>query len=213
MRRIVLLGAAALLPVALAAAILGFRQSSAPSASGPPPGPYRGSEPPDGIRAPDFALRSYRGGLVRMRDLRGKVVVITFLNTACREQCPVIARVIGDALPLLPAADRGRVVALAISVDPKVDTPVRVRAFLRRRRALGLDWLIGPVRELRPVWRGFHVLAAVDSGKADVHSASVNVYDGKGVWVSALHAGVDLTPANLAHDAVTALTSSHRTKP
>jgi hypothetical protein len=33
-----------------------------------------------------------------------------------------------------------------------------------------------------------------------MHSAPVRVYDGRGRWRSTLHPGVDLTPANLAHD-------------
>jgi hypothetical protein len=33
-----------------------------------------------------------------------------------------------------------------------------------------------------------------------MHSAPVRIYDREGRWRSTLHAGVDLTPANLAHD-------------
>jgi hypothetical protein len=33
-----------------------------------------------------------------------------------------------------------------------------------------------------------------------MHSAPVRVYDAEGRWRSTLNAGVDLTPANLAHD-------------
>src|SRR5439155_7740607 len=53
------------------------------------PAAYRGSLPPPGIHAPDFALRSYRGPVVRMATLRGKVVLVTFLDTKCTESCPI----------------------------------------------------------------------------------------------------------------------------
>src|SRR2546427_8685164 len=74
--------------------------------------PYLGSRPPPGLHAPDFTLRSYRGNLVRMSDLRGKVVLVTFLDTKCTDKCPIIASQIAAALPLLPSAARRLVVAL-----------------------------------------------------------------------------------------------------
>ena len=172
------------------------------------PATYRGSIPPPGIHAPDFALRSYRGPTVRMAALRGKIVLVTFLDTKCTESCPIIAGVIGAALPRLTPAERRQVEAVAVTVQPRLDTPASVRRFLRARHALGiLDFLIGSVEQLRPVWTAFHVLPAVDTGNADIHSADVRVFDRDGIWVSTMHVGVDLTPANLVHDIRTALSS------
>lgn len=48
---------------------------------------------------------------------------------------------------------------------------------------------------------------AYETGNADTHSADVRVFDRNGKWVATLHAGADLTPANLAHDITTALES------
>jgi protein SCO1/2 len=174
-------------------------------ASGPPPGPYRGSEPPAGLFAPNFSLKSYHGNVVRMRSLRGKVVLVTFLDTDCKTKCPLIASVLGDALRLLAATDRRQVVPLALTVNPASDTPASVRKFLRERRALGLDFLLGSVKQMRPVWRAFHVVSAAETGNADIHSADARVYDRSGEWVSTLHLPPDLTPKNLAHDIRTAL--------
>ena len=166
-----------------------------------PPAAYRGSLPPPGIHAPDFALRSYRGPIVRIAALRGKVVLVTFLDSKCTQSCPIIAGVIGAALPRLSPADRRQVEAIAITVQPALDTPASVRRFLAARHALGvLDFLIGSVRQLRPVWKSLHVLPAVDTGNADIHSADVRIFDHRGIWVSTMHVGVDLTPANLVHD-------------
>jgi cytochrome oxidase Cu insertion factor (SCO1/SenC/PrrC family) len=140
-----------------------------------------------------------------MQPLRGKVVLVTFLDTDCKTKCPLIASVIGDGLRLLSASDRRQVAPLALTVNPPRDTPVSVRRFLRDRDALGLDFLLGTTNRMRPVWRGFHVLSAVETGNADVHSADVRVYDRAGEWVSTLHLPPDLTAENLAHDIRVAL--------
>jgi protein SCO1 len=175
----------------------------------PPASPYRGGTPPTGVHLPVFSLRSYRGSTVRTRDLRGKVVVMTFLDTACTDKCPIIASQIGASLPLLPQAARQRVAALAISVDPQVDSPSSVRRFLRGRHVLGkLDFLLGSSDELRPVWDAFHIVPAADTGDADIHSADARVFNTRGIWVTTFHPGIDLTPRNLAHDLLTALKRS-----
>lgn len=170
---------------------------------------YRGSSPPQGIELAPFALQSYRGGSVTSRSLQGKVVALTFLESKCQEACPVIAFQVARGIEQLAPAQREHVRAIAISTHPADDTPASVRAFLAKQRAVeALDYLIGTEGELRPVWRRFHVLSALDSGDADTHSASVHVYDRTGVWVSSLHPGIDLTAENLAHDLALALGGS-----
>lgn len=170
-------------------------------------GPYRGSEPPTRIELVDFALRDDNEEVVRSSSLRGKVVVLTFLDSQCTESCPIIASQVGRAFDLLSPAERRRVYAVAISTDPEEDTTASVRSFLRRNRALGtLHYLGGgePEAKLRPLWKRFQILSSLESGEDTLHSAPVRIYDG-GVWVATLHAGVDLTPANLAHDIRVAL--------
>lgn len=71
-------------------------------------------------------------------------------------------------------------------------------AFLRANGVLGeLQYLSGTVRELEPVWS--QIVSAHETGDADFHSADVRVFDRSGEWVATLHAGADLTSANLAH--------------
>jgi cytochrome oxidase Cu insertion factor (SCO1/SenC/PrrC family) len=195
-RLLLMAGVLAIILGGTVGALLATRGSGSGSTSG-----YRGSIPPAGILAPDFTLQSYRGPMIRMRDLRGKVVLVSFLDTACRDKCPIITSVIGAAWPLLTETEKANVKALAITVLPKVDTPAHITTFLRQRHALAvLDWLIGPSHALPNVWNEYAVASAVYTGNADTHSASVRVFDRNGIWVSNLHVGVDLTPRNLAHD-------------
>jgi len=169
-------------------------------------GDFRGSTPPKGFTLPAFELKDHTGAVVRSKELRGKVVLVTFLDSQCTEACPVIAGHIGTALEQFSPDERTRVAAIAVTTDPGEDTPASVRAFLARHRVEGhLRYLIGSVAELRPVWQAFRVLPSLDSGDDEIHSAPVRLFDTEGVWVATLHAGVDLTPANLAHDIRVAL--------
>jgi protein SCO1 len=166
---------------------------------------YRGSEPPGGLRLPSFTLRDYTGKPVRSSDLRGKVVLVTFLDSQCTEACPVIASQIGRTLAGLPASERSGVEAIAISTDPAEDTAANVSRFLGRQRALRIRYLTRPEAAIRSAWRSFKILSSLESGRDTLHSAPVRVYDRQGFWVSTLHPGVDLTPANLSHDLRVAL--------
>jgi cytochrome oxidase Cu insertion factor (SCO1/SenC/PrrC family) len=210
MRRLLI--ALALLSIAIVSLLAGlaFRGASSskthqPAGSGPPPGRYLGSQPPKGIQLPSFRLRDYRGRFVSSAALRGNVILITFLDTACKAQCPIVAAAVGSGLRLLTANVRRQLRAVAISVDPPRDTPARVRSFLARRHALALAYLSGGTKALRPIWKAFGVLSATETGNADVHSSDVRLFDRAGEWVSTMHAGVDLTPRALAHDIKAAL--------
>ena len=161
---------------------------------------YRGSKPPPGLKAPDISLRDYHGRMIRLRSFRGKIVLVTFLDTACTTTCPIVAAAVGSGLRLLNANERAEVVPLAISVDPPKDTPRRIHSFLASRHALALDYLVAPTKQMRPIWKAFGVLSAASTGNPNLHSSDVRIFDRRGRWVSTLHAIVDLTPANLVHD-------------
>lgn len=203
----VLLGVAAAVAIAVVAASTGDGGDQA--RLGAPGGPYRGSEPPADLRLPAFALRDYTGEVVRSRNLRGKVVLLSFLDSQCEEACPVIARQVGLTIDILTRAERQEVEAIAISTDPAEDTAHSIRRFLARQDALGkLRFLVGEEQKLRPLWKELEILSSLESGRDDLHSAPVRVYDRRGIWVSTQHPGADLTPQNLAHDIRIALQSA-----
>ena len=204
LRALALVGAVAL-GVALIGTIVATRSSSKhdPAAS-----PYRGSTAPPGRQLPSFRLPRSGGGTVSSQQMAGKIVVTAFVDSACKEMCPIIVGVVGRALPLLTQAEQTEVVPLAFSVNPRVDTPARVHRFLAERGASRLVYLVGTVHAMRPVWKEFGILSAVDSGNSDVHSSGVRVFNRHGEWVSTLRVGLDLTPRNLVHDVREALKRS-----
>ena len=144
--------------------------------------------------------------MVRTSGLRGKVVVLTFLDTKCREACPIIAGQIARTWSLLTPAERGQTVAIAVSTDPRDDTRPSIRAFLARHRAAGtIRYLTGAVPDMKRLWRRFQILSSLESGDADTHSAPVRIYGRDLTWLATQHAGADLSPRNLLHDIRVAL--------
>jgi protein SCO1/2 len=129
----------------------------------------RGREPAAAVRfvpprepAPGFRLRDQEGRWVRLADARGKVLVLTFLYSKCRDLCPAQARKIKDAV-----LDVGldHLVVYGVSVDPVGDTQENVRAWVERMGLTGapVHFLIGSRAQLEPVWRQYGIAPIEES--------------------------------------------------
>jgi protein SCO1/2 len=120
--------------------------------------------------APNFALDSARGPRVALADLRGKVVVVTFVFTTCSSSCPILTAKLADIGRAL-GSDFGRKIAfVAVSVDPLNDTPARLRDYASAHRAdvPGWHFLTGTPKEIDLVVRKFGSYAKqTDSGSVD----------------------------------------------
>ena len=116
------------------------------------------------------------GHVVRLSDFRGKWVAVAFLYTHCPDVCPLIAQNLNTALAQAPDL---RVVA--VSVDPKGDTPAAVRAYAHSHRLSStFHYLIGARSQLQPVWRAWHVATVPGPSKTVSHSAFEVLVDPKG---------------------------------
>jgi protein SCO1 len=142
----------------------------------------------------DFRLRDQAGREVSLRSLRGRVVILTFMYSTCRDTCPVTAQQIRGALD-----DLGHdVPALAVSVDPANDTPDSAQAFLVKQSLSGgrMRFLLGERAQLAPVWRAYGIRP---QGRGFDHSAYVLVLDRRGRQRVSFPVE-QLTPEGLAHD-------------
>ena len=161
-----------------------------------PESPFKGALRPKALSG-NFSLRNQDGELVRLADLRGKVVVITPTYTACEESCPVAVQQVRGALDDLDPGERERVRAFALSVDPANDTPGSAQEFLLSRRVRGyLDYLLGTPRELQPVWRKY---GFAPQTKTQEHNSYVVLLDGAGLQRVGFPVQF-LTPEALTHD-------------
>ena len=113
-------------------------------------------QPPQ--QAPPLELRNYLGQKVNIDSYRGKAVLVTFLYTDCPDICPLIASDLGVAETLMSSSLKSKVQMIAVSVDPRNDTPKAVAAFLASHGLTGkMQYLIGSKKELAPVWEAWKV--------------------------------------------------------
>jgi cytochrome oxidase Cu insertion factor (SCO1/SenC/PrrC family) len=109
--------------------------------------------------ARDFRLRDQDGHWTTIEQGHGKVIVLTFLYSTCRDLCPAQAADIVAAIGKLgPRASD--VLVYGVSVDPVGDTPARARAFLKKYGVYGgpVHFLVGGRAALAPVWRAYGIV-------------------------------------------------------
>jgi len=153
-----------------------------------------------GKPAATFTLQEHTGRSFRSRDLTGRPYIVTFLYTRCPDVCPLIGQEIRQAFAQL-GQDASRVAALAVSVDPRGDTPGRVREWLHAQRLPGnFHYLLGSRRELAPVWEAFYVGPQLTSRARSLHTASVWVIDANGRIATKFSGGAPFDPSDLADD-------------
>jgi protein SCO1/2 len=151
-------------------------------------------------QAPPIHLRNYLGQPVTLSEYRGKAVLVTFLYANCPTICPLIASNLRVALNMLGRRD-SEVQVIAVSVDPRGDTPANVARFVREHGMVGrMQYLIGSAAELAPTWAAWKVGSTREVGQPDLVSHSALVYG--------ISAGGRLTtiypatfePSEIAHD-------------
>lgn len=170
------------IPAVLLAALLAGCGSSAAKVEAPP-APKRtfaGAQLTPPKLAPPISLHDASGVPVTLTGERGRYVLVTFLYTHCPDVCPLIAQNLNTVLRSL-GNDAGRVRVLAVSVDPKGDTPAAVKAYAKRMHLVPrFRYLIGTRAALRRAWVAWHVLAVAESADLVDHVAYTALIDPAG---------------------------------
>ena len=101
---------------------------------------------------------------------------MTFIYTHCPDICPLIVGHLHSALQKL-GADRHKFQIIAVSVDPRGDTPKTVKAFLADHQMTGkMQYLIGSTPELARVWKAWGVGSEKDAKEPELVNHSGLVY-------------------------------------
>ncbi len=142
-----------------------------------------GSSAPLNFRAPAFTLTNQHGRAVSLASLRGKVVLLTFLDPVCTSDCPLIAQEFRQADQLLAGQSR-QVELVAVVTNPLYTQPAYTQAFDRQEHMDTLpnwQYLTGSVAQLKKVWRQYGIAAQVlPAGGMIGHSDIAYVIDRSG---------------------------------
>ncbi|MCS4502991.1 hypothetical protein KBTX_03026 [wastewater metagenome] len=131
-----------------------------------------------------FSLTDENGQSVTAEDYRGKVTLLFFGYTFCPDVCPVTLARLSRILGELDDDARRDVQVLFVSVDPRRDTPERLRAYTS---AFGGDFigLTGTQDQLKALNKRYRVTygygeADEDGNYVVSHSGAVFVFNRAG---------------------------------
>lgn len=138
-------------------------------------GTYLGS-----VAAPGFRLTDQAGQAISLAQFKGKPVVLTFFYTNCPDACPLTAEKLHQTMVDL-GSNAQKVGVVAVSVDPKRDTPTTALGFIKAHRLQGyLHYLLGTQAQLSPVWSSYAEFAAPATDSTISHTTALYVIDQQG---------------------------------
>jgi cytochrome oxidase Cu insertion factor (SCO1/SenC/PrrC family) len=109
--------------------------------------------------APGFTLTSQDGRQVSLSSLRGKVVLLTFLDPVCTTDCPIIAQELRAADAML-GAKAGGTELVAVVANPTYTSTAFTAAFTRQEGLSQVSnwlYLTGSLSQLVPVWHQYGI--------------------------------------------------------
>ena len=133
--------------------------------------------------APGFSLTDQDGRTVSLASLRGKVVLMTFLDPVCTTDCPIIAQEFKQTAQLLGAQDSS-VELVAVVANPTYHSVAFTRAFDRQEGLTTVpNWLYltGSLSQLGAVWQHYGVTVQnLPAGAMSAHNDVAVVIDRSG---------------------------------
>jgi len=143
---------------------------------------YQGSELSG--PAPDFQLTDQNGSLISLSDFRGKVVILTFMDSKCTDTCPLTAAHFREAYRQLNQNEVKQVVFLGVNVNVEESAVVDVLETTHAWRLDEItDWhfLTGSRDSLEPVWKEYGVAAEHNpDGHSMMHTPGTFLIDPSG---------------------------------
>ena len=152
--------------------------------------------------APPLVLNDSLGHRVDLSQYRGKAVLVTFIYDHCPDICPLIVGNLHTAQAELgPKASDLQIIA--VSVDPRGDTPKTVKAFLAAHQMTGrMEYLIGSPAQLERTWSDWSIVAksSPSRGNPDAveHSALIYGINGSGRMTTLYPS--NFKPQQIVHD-------------
>jgi protein SCO1 len=152
-------------------------------------------------RAPEFMLTNQDGKRLALRELRGKVLAITFIFASCTDTCPLLTAKMTGIQDRLGPAFGPQAFFLSITVDPERDTPAVLKRYAEAYRANPAGWvfLTGSAAEIREVAKSYGIYyKKTHRGDVD-HTFLTSLVDQSGI-LRVQYIGVRFNPDEMLRD-------------
>ncbi|MCB0466132.1 MAG: SCO family protein [Aequorivita sp.] len=129
---------------------------------------------------------SQDGNTIKMEDLKGKVLAMVMIYTSCKAACPRLVADMRNIEKQIPEDKKDDVEYVFVSIDPKTDTPERLKAFAKENKMEDEKWLF--LRGTKEDTREFAAVLAVNYKQISPmdfsHSNIISVFNQKGEMVN-----------------------------
>jgi protein SCO1/2 len=152
-------------------------------------------------QAPGFNLITQDRQRLSLADLRGKVVVVTFIFASCKDACPLLTAKLATLQPRLGTDFGPRAYFASVTVDPERDTPDVLRRYAEGHGAQLAGWafLTGTPAEIREVAGRYGVVYKKNRNGDVDHSFLTSVVDQRGM-LRVQYVGIRFDPEELLTD-------------
>jgi protein SCO1 len=170
------------LPLALLALVGVFSSAAWSHIPIPPKSPANVGRRQVNISVPDFNLKDQDGQTFRFANLRGQLVLITFIFTTCPDVCPLLTANFAAIQRALEEQKIKDYELLSITTDPERDTAPVLKNYAGRFKADLRSWafLTGSRLELAKVWKAFGVNVVKNQSGQVQHTTFTTLVDRQG---------------------------------
>ncbi len=170
---------------ALLIALLGAALMSAPAAAHlplPPKAPSEIGRRAVNLAVADFTLTDQNGKPFRFASARGKLVLVTFIFTACPDVCPLLTAHFAAIQRALEEKKIRDYRLISITTDPERDSAAALKEYAGRYKADFQSWsfLTGSRAELAKVWKEFGVHVVKNESGQVQHTTFTTLIDRRG---------------------------------
>jgi cytochrome oxidase Cu insertion factor (SCO1/SenC/PrrC family) len=152
--------------------------------------------------APDFTLPDQAGQSVSLSSLRGKEVLITFMDPQCTAQCPIMGQQLGSVEKSLPAGVRPVLLIVSVAAGRSGADVATFTSHVSWQP--GWHWLLGNQGQLQAVWAMYHIAVQPTTGDV-LHDQSLYIVNPQGLISVAYNAPLPI-------DAVAAAITTHSSR-
>jgi protein SCO1 len=151
--------------------------------------------------APAFILTDQDGRRLALNELRGKVLVVTFIFTACTDTCPLLTAKMATLQYDLGSDFGPKIFFVSITVDPERDTPEVLTRYAQAHGANFSGWafLTGTPDEIRAVARQYGIYHKKQTGGDVDHTFLTSLVDQRGT-LRVQYMGIRFDRDELLHD-------------